>query len=186
MAHSRSGFLGACLLLIGTPALAQTAVPRVEIFGGYSLLPADGQDFPRATSHGVQGSVTLNLTRGFGIVADIGRQWSTARDLGPGFQGLVAHTRVTEYLVGPRLVGRSEEADVFVHGLIGLADGDAGEEFEGFTDRKLAFGGGGGVDVHVSRRVSVRAQVDLLGSFADIVEGNTRFAVGAVVRLGGS
>ena len=56
-------------------AFAQTPVPAVEIFGGYSLLPANGDDFPRQTSHGVQTSLTGNLTRWFGIVGDFGMQF---------------------------------------------------------------------------------------------------------------
>ena len=177
---------GACLAAafaaIPTPVVAQSSVPRVELFGGYSLLPANDQDFPRATSHGVQGSVTLNLTPSFGLFVDAGAQWSTARNLGAGFEGLVANTVVREILVGPRFVGRSEGADVFVHGLFGLASGDAGEDFAGFSDTGLAFGGGGGIDIRVSRHVAVRVQAEYLGSFADIVEHNTRFAAGLVWR----
>ena len=182
--HSRVGlFVLALLVGVVPPAHAQTA-GRVELFAGYSLLPADGQDFPRATSHGVQASVSLNLTRSFGIVGDIGVQWSRAIDLGPGFPGAVAETRVIEYMAGPRFVGRFERANIFAHGLIGYAAGNAGSGFEGFSDTEVAFGGGGGVDVHLSPRLSIHAQYDLLGSFADIVEGNSRFAIGAVLRLG--
>ena len=75
--------------------------------------------------------------------------------------------------------------DVFGHGLFGISTGDAGPDFSGFSDSGLTLGGGGGVDVRVSRRLAVRAQYDLIGSFADIVEGNSRFAVGAVIRFGG-
>jgi opacity protein-like surface antigen len=96
----------------------------------------------------------------------------------------VAKTRVTQYLAGPRFVARSDRFSVFAHGFIGAARGDAGE-FSGFSDTKVAFGGGGGADFDVTRRLAVRTQFDLLASFADIVEGNTRFAVGLVARLGG-
>ena len=113
-----------------------------------------------------------------------GAQFNTATDLGPtrgGWQGPRCG-----YLVGPRFTARTEGVDVFGHALFGVSTGDAGPDFEGFSDSGLTFGGGGGVDVRVNRRFSVRAQFDLLGSFADIVEGNSRFAVGGVVRLGGS
>jgi hypothetical protein len=76
--------------------------------------------------------------------------------------------------------------DVFGPALFGVSTGVAGPDVEGVSDSGLTFGGGGGVDVRVNRRFSVRAQFDLLGSFADIVESNSRFAVGGVVRLGGS
>jgi hypothetical protein len=182
----RVGVLALLVFAAARPALAQAAAPAVEIFGGYSLLPANGDDFPRRTSHGVQVSVTANLNRWFGVFGDLGLHFNTARDLGPNFEGLVARTAVREYLFGPRFTARSGTVDVFGHGLVGLADGDAGADFSGFSDRALAFGGGGGVDVRVHRRLAVRAQFDLLASFADIVEGNSRFGLGLVVRLGGS
>lgn len=174
------------LTALAGPAVAQHAGPVVEIFGGYSLLPANGDDFPRQTSHGVQASVTVSLNKWFGVVGDIGMQVNTARNLGPGFEGLVARSTVREYLVGPRFTARSDRVDVFAHGLFGMATGDAGTDFSGFSDSGLMLGGGGGVDVRVAPRLAIRAEFDLLGSFADIVEGNSRFGIGLVVRLGGS
>ena len=186
MTHIRIALFSWLMVAIASPALAQGAPPAVEIFGGYSLLPANGDDFPRQTSHGLQASVAMNLNRWFGVAGDLGVQFNTASNLGFGFEGRVARSTVREYLVGPRFTARSEKVDVFGQGLFGVSTGDAGPEFKGFSDSGLAFGGGGGVDVHVNRRLAVRAQFDLLGSFADIVEGNSRFAAGLVVRLGGS
>ena len=167
-------------------ASAQPAVPAAELFAGYSVLPANGDDFPRGRSHGFQLSASANLTPWFALFAEVGMHFDTASDLGPGFEGLTAETRVTQYLAGPRFTARGDRFSLFAHGLIGYASGDAGEAFSGFSDTKLAFGGGAGADVDVARRLAIRMQFDLLGSFADIVEGNTRFAVGLVARLGGS
>jgi opacity protein-like surface antigen len=173
------------LLVFGKPSIAQEAAPTVEVFGGYSLLPANGDDFPRQTSHGFQAGVSANLNRWFGVFGDFGMHFNTATDLGPAFAGRVAKSSVREYLFGPRFTARSQAANFFIHGLVGLADGDAGEGFEEFSDRKLAFGAGVGVDIGVHRRLAIRTQFDALASFADIVEGNSRFAVGLVVRTGG-
>ena len=174
----------AALLALAAPAYAQLgAPPKFEVFGGYSLLPADSQDFPRATSHGVQGGAQWNLSRWFGVFGEAAVQKSTARDLGRSFAGLIAKTTVTEYLWGPRLTWRGERANVFGHGLFGLCIGNAGEGFEGFSDNGPTFGFGGGVDVAVTRRVAIRGQFDLIGSFADIVEGNSRFMLGGVFRF---
>jgi hypothetical protein len=173
------------LLAVPRPVMAQ-GHPFIDVFVGYSILPANGDDFPRQTSHGLQASVTGHLNRWFGAFGDIGAQFNTARNLGPGFGGLVARSTVRQHLAGPRFTARSERVDAFGHGLFGISTGDAGPDFSGFSDRGLAFGGGGGVDVRVSPRIAVRAQYDLIGSFADIVEGNSRFAVGAAVRFGGS
>ena len=173
------------VLAAGGTAHAQSA-PVADIFIGYSLLPGDPiDDFPRTTaSHGFQVAAVIHPSRWFGIGVDAGVQFGTHRNLGPNFEGLVAETRVTELFAVPRFTFRGQRADVFTHGLFGLASGDAGEGFSGFSDTELAFGGGAGVDVHVTPRFSVRAQFDLLASFADIVEGNSRFAVGTVFRFG--
>jgi hypothetical protein len=173
------------LVLVSLSSSAHAQAPAVEIFGGYSLLPSNFlTDFPRATSHGLQGSIAVNVTRWFGIVGDAGIQWNTNSDLRPNFAGLTAKTTVREWLVGPRFTRRSDTADVFAGGWFGTSIGSANDEFRGFADSGLTFGGGAGVDVHAGRRVAVRAQFDLIGSFADIVEGNSRLGVGLVVRLG--
>jgi hypothetical protein len=187
MLRIRVSALALLLLACARAGAAQDVPPTLEIFGGYSLLPANGDDFPRETSHGLQASVTANFNRWFGVVGDFGMQFNSATVFGSGFERpVVAKSVVREYLVGPRFTARSRTADVFTHGLFGIAEGDAGEGFSGFSDAALAFGGGAGIDVHVHRRVAVRAQFDLLASFADIVEGNSRFGLGLVVRLGGS
>jgi hypothetical protein len=68
-----------------------------------------------------------------------------------------------------------------VHGLFGLCDGHTNI---GFSDTGLTFGGGGGVDVRLTRLLAARAQFDLFGSFADIVDVNSRVAVGLVLKIG--
>jgi hypothetical protein len=145
--------LGLLLWLVATQrTLAQDSYPRAEVFGGFSILPADGDDFPRRTSFGFQTSVRGNLTRAFGIVADLGAQYRTVSNLGPAFPGVVAKTSV----------------------------------ISAFSDSGLTLGGGGGVDLRVGDRNAVRAQVDYLGSFVDILEDNIRIALGVAIRFGGS
>ena len=172
-------------LLIGRPAHAQDGAPMFDVFGGYSLLPSNfNEDFPRRTSHGVQGSVAVHVNRWLAVVGDAGTQWNTTTDLGPNFEGLTARTRVTELLVGPRFTARSPRVDGFVHAWFGTAIGSTNEDFRGFADSGMTFGGGAGVDLRVSPRAAVRVQYDLIGSFADIVEGNSRLGAGLVWRMG--
>jgi hypothetical protein len=173
-------------LAIGTAATAsaQESTPRADLFVGYSLLPANGDDFPRVTSHGLQAGVTWNLTRSFGIVGEFGQQWSTSSDLGPNFEGLTANTTVREFLIGPRFTARGRRANAFAHGWFGRAVGDAGDNFSGFSDSGIALGGGAGIDVHITPAVAWRVQYDYVGSFADIVDNNTRFATGVVIGIG--
>jgi hypothetical protein len=59
--------------------------------------------------------------------------FDTASDLGPGFEGLVAEMRVTQYLAGPRFVARGDRLRVlalnrtgFIRGLIPREDGAHG------------------------------------------------------------
>ena len=182
---SRAILLG-LLLWAATPAsaFAQTDYPPVEVFGGFSILPADGDDFPRQTSFGFQASIRGNLSRVFGILADFGGQYRTVSNLGPNFPGVVAKTSVYQYLVGPSFTARRERFDAFGHALIGGAKGHSG--ISGFSDSGLTLGGGGGVDFRLTDRSAFRAQVDYLGSFVDILEDNFRIGLGVAISFGGS
>jgi hypothetical protein len=170
--------------LLGTASIgsAQTPVPPIEIFGGYSFLPAGGDDFPRTASSGFQGSVAANVSSWFGIVGDVGAQYSSTSDLGPNFPGVSAQASVYELLAGPRFTLR-RQVSPFVHFLAGRAIGRT--NLRGFADSGLALGGGGGVDVAVNRRLAARFQLDALGAFTDILETNWRYGLGVVARLGG-
>jgi hypothetical protein len=172
-------------LLLAVPQLtqAQDSFPRVEIFGGGSFIPESGMDFPRKDSHGFQTSLTANLNRWFGITGDFGGQYSNAPDLGPNFNNSSAHTSVSEYLVGPQFTMRTNRVNVFAHALVGGATGRT--NLSGFSNSGFALGGGGGFDIHVSRRIAIRPlQVDYLGSFADVLETNVRVGAGVVIKLG--
>lgn len=94
---------------------------------------------------------------------------------------MTAESTVYEYLFGPRFTFRGSRVDGFVHGLFGVCDGHTNI---GFSDTGLTFGGGVGVDIGIARNLAVRGQFDLFGSFADIVEVNSRLSVGIVLQLG--
>lgn len=174
--------------LSASPAYAQApaqSVPRVAVFGGISFLPGSDQDFPRlTTSSGFQIDAAVQVTRWFAAFADVAGHYSTVTDLGPNFPGVTADTTVYEYLFGPRFTfsaGSSGRSTIFAHALVGVSTGHTNI---GFSDSGFTFGGGGGVDVALSRRFAIRGEFDLFYSFADIVEENTRFAIGLVARLG--
>ena len=178
--------LGVLLLLASAAqaALAQNKLPRAEVFGGFSYLPAGKADFPRDNSYGFQCSITGNLNRWFGIVGDFGGQYRTSTDLGLGYPGLTARTSVYEYLVGPRFSIRRERYTVFFHGLVGGSKGNSG--LAGFSDSGYTLAGGGGLDIHVNNRIAIRAiQLDYIASFVDILEDNARLGFGVVIKLGG-
>jgi len=162
-----------CMLVFSTMAFSQGGTaPRFELFGGASYLPSDSMDFPRENSFGFQTNVTGNINRWFGITGDFGGQYGK----GP--------TSVYEYFVGPRFTKRLSRSSVFFNVLIGSAAGHTNRP--GFSDQELAFGGGGGFDFQISRRISIRPlQVDYIGSFVDILEDNLRFGSGIVFTFGG-
>jgi hypothetical protein len=177
--------LAVTLLAISQPVLAQDVVPRFEAFGGFSYFPANGDDFPRQNSTGFQASLATNLNRWFGVVADLGGQYSSASWFrGPGVPSLTTRTSVYQYLFGPRFTMRRERASIFTHALVGQATGDSG--IGGFSDAGFTFGAGGGVDINLNKRLAARVQFDWLGSFQDMIENNTRLGVGMVVRFGGT
>jgi hypothetical protein len=180
----RAVMLAVALLPAARPASAQDPLPRFEAFGGFSYLPAGGDDFPRQNSTGFQVALTANVNRWFGVVADLGGQYSSASwDRGPGVPALTTKTSVYQYLVGPRFTVRTDRLSVFTHALVGSATGDSG--IGGFSDSGFTLGGGGGVDIGLSARLAARVQFDWLGSFQDMIEDNTRLGIGMVVRFGG-
>jgi hypothetical protein len=152
-------------------AFGQDTHPRLEIFGGASYLPADGNDFPRENSPGFQAGIAANVNRWFSIAADFGAHYGGA------------NTSVYQYLVGPRFTKRHQRTSVFVHALAGGATGRTRQP--GFSDNGLTFGWGGGLDFHLTDRFAIRAiQFDYLGSFADVLEDNVRMGAGIVIKLG--
>jgi hypothetical protein len=171
------------LLVVKQPILAQDSHPRVEIFGGFSYLPAGRADFPRKDSYGFQTSLCGNVNRWLGAVADFGGQYRKVSDLGPGYPGVTANTSVYEYMAGPRFALRRERFTFFSHALVGRAAGRSG--LAGFSDSQFAFAGGGGLDIDLGGRLALRVlQLDYIGSFTDILEDNARLAFGVVIRLG--
>jgi hypothetical protein len=174
------------LFLAAGPALvAQTGLPRAEVFGGFSYLPAGKADFPRDNSYGFQFSIAANVNRWFGVVGDFAGQYRTVTDLGLGYPGVTAKTSVYEYLAGPRFSIRREKYTVFFHGLIGGAKGNSG--ISGFSESGIAVGAGGGIDINLNDRIAIRAiQLDYIASFVEILEDNARFGCGIVIKLGGS
>src|SRR5262245_31847995 len=61
---TRLSFVVCFLLLFATPILAQTDVPRAEVFGGYAHNIGNAQ--------GWNASAAVNANRWFGVVADFG------------------------------------------------------------------------------------------------------------------
>ena len=176
----RKAICAVCLVLLAAAsASAQEEVPKAEVFGGYSWA---GGDF-----HGWGASVTGNVNRWFGVTADSSGHYSGGE---PGVVRI--RERAHSLLVGPRFSLRRKRATTFAYALVG------GVRFRGelsaptlslfVADEDTGFNMalGGGLDVKVSRRVSVRAfQLDYLRpTFFGEAHNRGRLAFGLVLRLG--
>lgn len=162
------------MLILPLSALAQEA-PKAEVFAGYSYLRTFG-DGESLNSHGFNGSIAGNINKHFGIVGDFGFHRASVLDVG---------INTFTYMAGPRISGRSDKVDPFVHALFGgarLSVPDAS-----FSDTAFAFAFGGGLDIKASDSVAFRiAQVDYIGFRQEgVTDNNFRYSVGIVFRIGG-
>jgi hypothetical protein len=134
------------VVLCGT-ALAQDNAPKTEIFGGYSYMRTAGS----SNVSGLNVASTFNLNKWFGITGDLAGH----------YQRQPASSNTYTFLAGPQIAGRAGKIKGFAHVLLGGAH--VGNQF-------LLVGGGvqgghncfvttfgGGVDVSVSEKISVRA-----------------------------
>jgi opacity protein-like surface antigen len=134
------------IALVSATAVAQD-FPRVEVFGGYSLMRVgiadadlnelrteveeefDGADFSFKTTkllkQGFTGSAAFNLTRSFGIVTDFrfNQGYPLEASASEGQDSLTAKAKLRNmsFMAGPRFTFRqSEIITPFVHALVGL------------------------------------------------------------------
>jgi Outer membrane protein beta-barrel domain len=174
--------LFAAFLCFGAVASAQD-FPKVEVFGGYSFYHFDspGSAFfdtspLRASMNGGSASISVNPFTHLGLVADFGGYASgNNSDLGA--------TDIITYLFGPKVAFRSGRFTPFAQFLVGgahVAINGVGES--------LAWSGGLGLDVNMSRHFGVRlGQLDYIRTyFADGSTGtqhNLRASAGVVFRF---
>ena len=136
------------LLFFSIPGFAQEYVyPKAEVFGGFSIASVD-TGLTRESLLGWQSAVHGNFHSNLGFTADIGGQYKT-------ISGVSVNSH--QFLFGPRLFVRKEKVTPYVHGLFGAARLSAA----GISDTGLGMGIGGGLDVNLSDRLSIRvAQFD--------------------------
>ena len=171
----RNAFGPVLLLLLSAPAIAADgAVPKAELFGGYSYTQEGDQSL-----HGGEASLALRLTRWIALEADVSAHYGS--ELG------ISTSRLF-FLGGPRFAYRSRSVSVYTHYLAGGVRSRAGitvvgvDITESRTDFALAFGGG--LDVRISDRWAIRAQADYALIRADgSTEREPRLSAGAVYRF---
>ena len=150
---------GCCLGLMGVvvPAAAQET-PAFEVSGGYSFLNDFTDDISLPV--GWYASVSGNVNDWFGIVGDIGANYTTETVL-----GIDIDLTVTSFLFGPKFSGRpNERITVFFQSLVGAArlkgSAAAGGVSVTATSTDLALQEGGGIDIKVAESVSIRVGGD--------------------------
>ena len=136
------------LLFFSIPGFAQEYVyPKAEVFGGFSIASVDA-GITRESFWGWQSAVHGNFHKNIGFTADLGGQYKSIAGVG---------LNSYQFLFGPRLFARREKVTPFVHSLFGAARVSAA----GISDTGFGMGIGGGLDVNLSDRLSVRvAQFD--------------------------
>ena len=166
-----------CLIFFAyLPATAQDT-PKVEIFGGYSWA---GGNF-----HGWNASVTGNLSKSVGLVADFSGHYGSEIE-GPILVDEDAHS----FLFGPRFSHRGKRLTPFAYALFGITRFHESATISGqrLSDADTGFSPalGGGLDVAVSKHVAIRAfQLDYFRpNFFGEAHNRGRLAFGIVLRLG--
>src|SRR5262249_2177103 len=143
--------------------------------------------------NGFTTSVSTNLNRYVGVTADFSAHWGS-----PGFSDLKPlddttvpdnlHFNSYSLMVGPRLTLRQDRVTLYGHALIGFAHVSYdkapltdflavfGIQPSTFSSNSFAGAFGGGVDIRLSRSISLRAlQGDyFLTNFPDFVDGQRR------------
>ena len=179
MIRARWSALSICILALTFPAAAQDT-PEYEIFGGYSYIKIN--EGAGGTSYDLQkgwaASLSPNLNRWFGLTADFSGHYETVGG---------AATKIHLFTFGPRFsIRRSERFTPFLHVLAGGTRISTSFLGMNASDTGFAGIGGGGFDVHVGDRFSVRmGQLDyVVTRFSGRYQHNFRYSAGVVIRFG--
>lgn len=189
--------------LCGSNALAQSSntdtFKKVEVFVGYSAIGEvrDDEEFNAgfAAERGIEVSVIRNFNKYFGIKGDFSFHPDTDKGRGTivqpcaqpvcptATQDFQFKTRLFNFLVGPEIKGRNRtRLTPFAHALFGVAHGRGTFTTSGTalnlnvteTDTGFAMALGGGLDVRVTKRFSVRASMDYNPAFITKTDAGSR------------
>jgi opacity protein-like surface antigen len=169
------------------PALwAQDQPAKLELYAGYDYIRfnisarVSGQP-PSQTfnGNGGGGELIYNVNRWLGVLGDVSGSWAT---------NSTSQGAAMPYLFGPRLSLRHGVVTPFVHVLLGGVLTSSGIEQIGWQSH-FAMTAGGGIDLNVSRHISIRpVQAEyFLTKIPDGLnnrQNNFRFGAGIVFRFG--
>jgi len=163
--------------LVAAQEEGEEELPKVEVFGGYSLLRSNGENF-----NGWKAAVDFNVNRWLAIAVDgDGHYFSESISTG--------RIRESEHSMtfGPHLSYRNKSKLVpFAYAMAGPAWESHSHAGVGETHVGFAFESGGGFDWDISKKVSIRI-IDIGASVTNI-EGHTsvkpKFSTGLVFKFG--
>lgn len=186
--------------------------PRIEVFGGYSILrPNIPSDLGGSGSEGVAvervgefllgnmlgwgAGVTVNLNRTLGITADFSGHYRSL-DVTVEDTHVDANGKLYTFLFGPKVTFGGETWKPSVHALFGIgratasftADFDGDSESGDFKKNGFAAAVGGGLDAVVHPNVAVRViELDYFpvrnGDGKTLTFNNVRWQSGVVIRF---
>jgi len=175
-------------------------LPIAELYGGYTYVSADPfSTNTRVRLDGWEATLSLNVVRWLGLVADFGTSYGNAQipvavptpfppcpPLCPtSTTNLTVNTRLFTYLFGARVPYRRwKKFTPYAQGLFGKAHVKGSILGVSESDSKFAIALGLGADYRISQRLAWRVQADYLRTrFFSYYEDNYRVSTGIVLNF---
>lgn len=172
-----------CVLAIFCCAAVAQEAPRAEVFGGYQYFRADSglNGINNFNLNGWNAAASGYLNDYFGATADFGGSYGT-----PSVAGIGVTTRLHTFMFGPVVrFPNASKITPFAHALFGGGHISAEVLSVSASETDFTWAAGGGVDVSVNKRFSVRvAQADFLQTrVASDHQNNFRYSAGVVLKF---
>jgi len=191
----------ATVLLLGLSAMAMAQdVPMAEVFGGYSFYHCDFSAPSNCNFNGWNAAVDFNVNKNWGAVIDVSGFYgymTNVNTIAPYGKWPYFNSKTHNFLFGPRYTFRTKKVTEFVQVLMGVNHVNPQSVFAVQNNFAIAFGGG--IDVKVNDRISIRpVQIDYItarvvsnGGFnsnstfsTSGFNDNLRFSTGFVFKFG--
>ena len=181
----RKALLVFCLVLLaGTLALAQSAKPEFDLFGGYSHIGNQGIGL-----NGWIASANWNWSRWLGLKAAFSGHYGS-ESLGnigvilPNVPTQV-NSRMHSFDFGPTFTLRRTKYNAFTHLLFGVSHTNLSAQGTGKGDTSFSWVWGAGADYNITQKWAARFQADLVHTtFYNTGDNHGRVSIGAVYRFG--
>jgi hypothetical protein len=166
-------------VVAATPSLSLGQVaPRLEVFGGYSYRRFDSPTIgfvDWSNLNGFDAGATVNITPHWGAAADVSGQYGSLLTL-------------YNFMIGPQYSLRRDKSKFFVHGFFGKAQTTVNITTSlrnGFESVGRAVAAGGGYDLDLTPRFTLRVQGDYLNTNTfGVTQNDIRVSTGLVFHFG--